>query len=623
MSKPPRTTSTDTTPQPRLGRFRPRDTRRLTNRLRESLEDGECSLDVSPSRCDDAGYHGDEVQKDRKEVDNVGSRVNREAQAHKSIQQTPNHYGISALKAALNRSPSPLRETTKSVDTYGINGDAKTQVGDKQQYRFSAETQQAIYDSGIDVSGEITKLLNHPNGEWEDSTDVSDVNENVEYVGTAYTLPLTGASRKRFRYSPTTRTLREYEVDFDEYIQEPVNLNFSQYVDHPDSRHEVRTAKRQHANITIDDHAHPSSIAAITTPRSSPDTQSVDIMSKPGKKSNRVQQLDDNGVVRAPKSTQTPLSRPISNPPVPLTTPDPNPPLFDEFATFTNADYSTLQRSWDGTDSSGIQLTDEPLSRQNCTTDLLDLDTTGKDASQNGQMHSVPEIGKQTSKKTPEEIMDKSWQAQLEVYDQDKRPLTVGGGNPQWENWRRSGDPSWDEDSQAQDPSAFVNPFNKLLGYKFGGRYDYDEDLVRQVKLHYGHALEISGDDGEEETLGMRPRGGALSKPQGENGLDEHDLAAVENLVQDHPRLEEEQNGEHAAEGQNKERVEGDHNGQRGGDGHTEKHVEDGSIGQRVEGSQQNSSDGVDVSRHLRIGEVDDGVCWCVGMPEFDEYQRR
>jgi hypothetical protein len=615
MSEPPRAISTDTTPQPPLGRFRPRDTRRLTNRLRESLEDGEYGPVASPSRCDDSGYNGDEVQKDRKAFDNVGSGVNGEVEAHASTQQTPNHSGISVLKAALNRLPSYLRDITESVDTYGIDGDVKTQDGDKQQYSFSAGTQLAIHDSGIDVSEEVTNLLNHPNGEWEDSTDVSGVDEDVEYVGTAYTIPLTGASRKRFRYSLTTKTLHEYEVDFDEYIQEPVNLNFSQYVDQPDSRHEVRTAKRQRANITIDDHAHPSSVAAITTPRSSPETRLIDPMSKPGKKSNRVQQLDDNGVLRASKSTQTPSSRPISNPPVPLTTPDPNPLSFDEFATFANADYSTLQRSWDGTDFSGIQLTDEPLSRQNCTTDLLDPDITWMDASQDVQMHSVPEIGKQTSDKTPEEILDESWQAQLEVYDQDKRPLTVGGGNPQWENWRRSGDPSWDEDSQAEDPSTFVNPFNKLLGYKFGGRYDYDEDLVRQVKLHYGHPPEFSGDDGEEETLGMRLRGGALPKPQGENGLDEHDLAAVENLVQDHPRLEEEQNDERAEEGQNREPVEGEHSGQR--DGHTEKHVEDGSIGQRVEQSQQNPSNGVDVSRHLGIGEVDDGVCWCVSMPEI------
>jgi hypothetical protein len=622
MSEPPRTTSTDTTPQPRLGRFRPRDTRRLTNRLRESLEDGEYSPDSSPSRYDDSGYNGDEVQKDRKEVDNVGSGVNKEVEAHTSTQQTLNHSGISVLKAALNLSPSSLGEIMESVDTYGVDGDVKTQEGDKQQYRFSADTQQAIHHSGINVSEEVTNFLNHPNGEWEDSTDVSGVNEDVGYVGTAYTIPLTGASRKRFRYSPTTKTLCEYEVDFDEYIQEPVNLNFSQYVVHPDSRHEVRTAKRQRANITIDDHAHPYSVAAITTPPIPQGAQWVDPMSKPGNKSNRVQQLDNNGVLRASKSTQTPSSRPISNPPVPLATPDPNPPLFDEFATFANADCSTLQRSWDGTDFSGIQLTDEPLSRQNCTTNLLDLDTTWMDASQNVQVHSVPEIGKQASNKTPEEIMDESWQAQLEVYDQDKRPLTVGGGNPQWENWRRSGDPSWDEDSQAQDPFAFVNPFNKLLGYKFGGRYDYDKDLFRQVKLHYGHPPEILGEDCEEETLGMRLRGGALPKPQGENGLDEHDLAAVENLVQDHPRLEEDPNGEHAEERQNKERSEGEHNGKRSGDGHTDKHVEDGSTGQRVEESQQNPSDRVDVSRHLRIGQVDDGVCWCVGMPEFDEYRR-
>ena len=262
-----------------------------------------------------------------------------------------------------------------------------------------------------------------------------------------------------------------------------------------------------------------------------------------------------------------------------------------------------------------ITLTDQPLSLQNFTPYLFDLDRSWKDATKDVQLPYLA-----TNGKTYDEKIEEAWN-KLEAHYHHMRPLLVGGGNPVWEQWRRGGDPAWDlscmRDEQVHDPVPFIDPFEEILEY----RNDYAEDLYSPPITPY-KSFDIDdwshpySDEEASERRKMRLRGGALPEPHGEMGLDASDLAAVEGFVNDNRRgesieiVEPPTNGDQAKQPGTKKPNSGSA---------TQQPVEESTPSTQSQQGEQRIGDGegefVDISRHIDIGEGNG--CWCVEMPDL------
>lgn len=146
--------------------------------------------------------------------------------------------------------------------------------------------------------------------------------------------------------------------------------------------------------------------------------------------------------------------------------------------------------------------------------------------------------------------------------DDHNRPLAICGGDPELEHYRRLGDPAWKElefrgeEKQdelvslptkdrtvdglccRQDAGDFTTP--PPASRRSDGPHDTygdreEESLSRSVVMA-GESMNRHSPSGEDVSRGQEVnlRGGGLPEPQGESGLDQRDLAAVENVVNSH-----------------------------------------------------------------------------------------
>ncbi|KAE9365703.1 hypothetical protein N431DRAFT_472306 [Stipitochalara longipes BDJ] len=654
MSETSPTGSADSTPK---SRFRNRKTRKLTRRYQESLEDGEYSplgtfsgFRTRQGVDTDDSAREESVERENDDVRNVGGEGDGDTRNDRvedgesgslgGEQQSFQDSGIAIVGGVLQR-PA------------GLSGEEMASINDSAiEVPVQPATTQEVRVASVDSS--TTRVSSQSLYTQEDKTlpEASALGVGAP----ARVFPFAATSRKRKR--STASTAADHEVDFVEYKEEPADLDFSKRVQDP---YEAYVTKRQRKRINIYDHAHPSPYLHTpkTTPTVSPGRHGFyeigqligdsSSSSSSYEKPKRPQpHSKDSGIVFSSGLDRSTAMQATPTPPLPSTTQQTIQGFEDdEFTNFSHADRLTLG-SWDGTDGVEIILTDEAPSLQNCAINLLDLDLSWMDASQDVQMPSVDKDAIAPNGKTHNENIDEAWQTQLVAYHQHMRPLHVRGGNPAWEQWRREDDLAWElccvrdeQTHQGHDPVPFLDPFEEILGY---GGQDYAEDffsLPITPVIRSFHFEDWSDDEGAffgKEKQEVRLRGGALPEPHGEMGLDANDLAAVEGFITDNPREESvdvidelptngepserpvEEVQESIRSKQREQPATKEPNGGPASKQHAPESATPNKSKQREQRIMESERELVDVSRHLALGEGGDEACWCVGMREFDNF---
>ncbi|KAN0090636.1 hypothetical protein V8E51_019215 [Hyaloscypha variabilis] len=613
------TSPTDTTGSKLTGRFRDRKTRKLTRRYQESLEDGE----YSPS-----GF-----------------------------------FSSPKMGRTLDTEDSAPEESVDNDDfmTMGAEGDGYITNDDFQDGKAGTQgrEQPMLQDSAIDLFEDV---LDQPTvlsgqGRFTDDSAIEDPEQptSPREVGIPNTGPpanqisgqslharkekttsegfalgektwgraITAATGSRKRKRSTASTESNHDLDFVEYNEEPINLDFSRCIDDPFVALEARI-ERQRNSTNNYDHGHPSSFPSAPSFTSTITSGRLHLpyLSISHEEPTRPKPHSANSVVvHHSNSVRSTPAQPEAAPPPPSTTPPTSKAFEDVFTDFLYDDRLALA-SWGGTDGLGIIPIDEPLSLRNCATNLLELNRSKMEETQAVQSPWVDQNVIAPDRRVRSKTVDNASRTRLDAYHERMKSTHFRGGNPAWEAWRRENDPAWElccvRDEQAHlgyDPVPFLDPFDDILGYHGD---DYAEDSYSLQITPVFRSLD-SGYWSDEETFfrekneEMRLRGGALPEPQGEMGLDANDLAASEDSVdlikepaQDEPSeqpVSEKPNGGPA----NQQPV------QESGSSSKGKERE-----QRIEKSEREL---VDVSRHISVGEDMHDSCWCVGMQEIDAFR--